>query len=156
MILFLVDQWGSGGREIGQRLAHRLELPFWDAAGGPHPGALHEDGVVVGDCPCAPVGEQRELIRVLIHCDMDTRIRRMMERFGLTYNQAAREAMQRDRECARRYGLDTGRKWTDSSEYHLTVHSGYLGIPGAVELLGQFVALHMMRKRRGLYDDREE
>lgn len=155
MVLLIVSQWGSGGPEIAQQLAQRLDLPVWTSRDQEYSRQwIGQDCVVVGDCAHFSLEKNPNLMRVFIHCDMDTRIRRMMDRLGLTHDQAAREAMQQDRQQARWYGLETGKKWTDINEYDLTVHSEFLGISGTVELLCQFVALHTMRKRRGLYEER--
>ena len=68
---------------------------------------------------------------------------------GLPAGEAGREALRQDRERARLYGVHTRGKWADLSRYDLTVDSGPLGIAGTVELLSQFVALKVMRRRSG-------
>ena len=89
------------------------------------------------------------LIRVFIHCDMDHRVERIVQQYGLPAGEAGREALRQDRERARLYGVHTRGKWADLSRYDLTVDSGPLGIAGTVELLSQFVALKVMRRRSG-------
>ena len=74
---------------------------------------------------------------------------RIMEENHLSREQAQRKALYQDRERARLYGFYTGEKWANLDRYDLTVNSSLLGAAGTVELLGQFVALNVMRKRRG-------
>lgn len=88
-------------------------------------------------------------MRIFIHCDMEHRLQRIMEENHLSRDQAQREALYQDRERTRLYGFYTGEKWANLDRYDLTVNSGLLGTTGTVELLGQFVALNVMRKRRG-------
>ena len=73
----------------------------------------------------------------------------LVQQYGLPAGEAGREALRQDRERARLYGVHTRGKWADLSRYDLTVDSGPLGIAGTVELLSQFVALKVMRRRSG-------
>lgn len=161
MIITIGRRYGSGGKEIGQRLAAGLGIPFYDAdfvlnAGGAEEAsqavrAMASGGscVIVGFCADQILAGEKGLIRVFIHCDMETRVRRAIREYGLLPEEAEREILRQDRERARLYGVCTGEKWTDLSHYDLTVDSGSLGIAGTVELLGQFVAMKVMRRRPG-------
>lgn len=164
MIVTIGRKHGSGGREIGQRLAHRLGIPCYDAdsvSGEAEfdPASIQtmaDQGpcVIVGCCADHILAGTEGLIRVFIHSDMDHRIRRIAKKHGMTPAEAEREALRWDRERARIYGCFTKGKWADLSRYDLTVDSGPLGISGTVELLNQFVALKVMRRRPG--GDRHE
>lgn len=158
MIVTICRKYGSGGKEIGRQLALRLGVPFYDADLAPEGSeearfgairALADRGpcVIVGFCADHILAGREGLIRVFIHCDMDRRVERIVHQYGLARPLAAREALRQDRERARLYGFYTGGKWADLSRYDLTVDSGPLGIAGTVELLGQFVALKVMRRR---------
>lgn len=160
MILTIGRKYGSGGKEIGQRLAGRLDIPCYDADLGP--GGAEEERfasiramadrgpcVIVGFCADHILAGRPGLIRVFIHCDMERRVERIVHEYGLPREEAGREALRQDRERARLYGFYTGEKWADLGRYDLTVDSGPLGIAGTVELLNQFVALKVMRRRGG-------
>ena len=126
MLITIGHTYGSGGLEIGRRLAARLEIPCGDAEA--------DEGAVRS---LAGRGS----------CVVDQRVERLMRERGLSPAEAAREALRQDRERARLYGLHTGAKWGEVGRYDLTVDSGPLGVSGTVELLSQFIALKTMRRR---------
>ena len=125
MLITIGHTYGSGGLEIGRRLAARLEIPCGDAEADE--GAVRS---LAGRGSC-----------------VEQRVERLMRERGLSPAEAAREALRQDRERARLYGLHTGAKWGEVGRYDLTVDSGPLGVSGTVELLSQFIALKTMRRR---------
>lgn len=157
MVVTIGHKCGCGGREIAQWLAGRLNVPCRDAdpfAGAEPSGELlrlAEEGscVVTGFCADHLLAETDGLIRVFLHGEPDRRAERIAQKTGLSLEEARREALSRDREWARRYGVYTGGKWAEASRYDLTVDSIALGVPGTVELLSQFIALKVMRRRVG-------
>ena len=160
VVITIGRKYGSGGKEIGQRLAQRLGIPCHDAdlelRGGENEQfaairAMAAQGpcVIVGFCADHVLSGTEGLIRVFIHCDMDHRVERIVQQYGLPAGEAGREALRQDRERALLYGVHTRGKWADLSRYDLTVDSGPLGIAGTVELISQFVALKVMRRRSG-------
>lgn len=160
MIITIARKYGSGGLEIGQRLAKSLSIPCYNAdllpggSGDEQFAAIRnmaEAGscVIVGFCADYVLEGTPGLIRVFIHSDMAHRIARLQKDYGLTAAEAERQALRQDRERARLYGAHTHRIWADLSRYDLTVDSGSLGISGTTELLRQFVALKVMRRRHG-------
>lgn len=159
MIITIARKYGSGGREIGRRLAKHLDIPFYNVDALPHQNKdwqeqilqLADRGpcVIVGFCADYVLAGRDGLMRIFIHCDMEHRLQRIMEEHSFSKEQALREALYQDRERSRLYGLYTGAKWAHLDRYDLTVNSSLLGTSGTVELLGQFVALNVMRKRRG-------
>lgn len=161
MIITIARKYGSGGREIGRRLARELDIPFYNVDSLPTGGndgwqqqilqlAAKGSCVLVGFCADHLLAGREGVMRVFIHCDMEHRLRQIMAENGLTREEAQREALFQDRERSRLYGFYTGAKWANLDRYDLTVNSGLLGIGGTVDLLRQFVALNVMRKRRGL------
>lgn len=161
MIITIARKYGSGGREIGRRLARELDIPFYNVDALPDGGnedwqrqilALADKGscVLVGFCADHLLAGREGVVRVFIHCEMEQRLQRIMAENGLTREQAQREALFQDRERARLYGFYTGGKWANLDRYDLTINSSLLGTAGTVDLLRQFVALNVMRKGRSL------
>lgn len=161
MLVTIGRRYGSGGLEIGCRLARRLGVPCYDADRQSDSPEERVENILswADQGPCVIVGfcadhvlEGREgLIRIFIHSDMPHRLSRIASQYGLSADRAEQEALRQDRERALGYGLHTGEKWTDLAHYDLTVNSGPLGLDGTVELLSQFVALKVMRRRPGAY-----
>ena len=165
MIITIARKYGSGGRESGRRLARELDIPLYNVDTLP---TGSDDGwqeqilqlaakgpcVMVGFCADHLLAGREGVMRVFIHCDMAQRLQRIMEENGLSREEAQREALFQDRERSRLYGFYTGEKWANLDRYDLTINSSLLGTAGTVDLLRQFVALNVMRKRRGLYEER--
>lgn len=160
MIITIARKFGSGGLLIGQQLAKRLDIPCYNAdllpggSGDEQFSAIEKMAgygscVIVGFCADYVLKNRSDLIRVFIHSDMESRLQRICTDYGISIEEAQRRALQEDRERARLYGAHTGMIWADLSHYDLTIDSGPLGISGTVELLSQFAALKVMRKRTG-------
>lgn len=157
MVVTIGYKYGCGGREIAWRLSQRLDVPCCDAdpfAKEAHSAALKDlaargNCVVTGFCADHLLAGTEGLIRVFLHGGPDRRAERIARENGLALEEARREALSQDREWARRYGVYTGGKWAEASRYDLTVDSAALGVSGTVELLSQFIALKVMRRRNG-------
>lgn len=195
-IITIGRQYGSGGREIGEKLAEKLEIPFYDkelleraandsgickelfenhdekptssflyslvmdtysfgyssAAFTDMPInhkvflaqfeavkklALEGPCVMVGRCADYALSEFHNCFSVFIHSDMESRIRRIAQKYGMKDNKA-RDAIQKtDKSRSSYYNYYTNKRWGDASSYHLSVDSGKLGIDKTVECIIQ-------------------
>ena len=195
-IITIGRQYGSGGREIGEKLAKRLEIPFYDkelleraandsgiceelfenhdekptnsflyslvmdtysfgyssAAFTDMPinhkvflaqfeavKKLAAEGpcVMVGRCADYALSELSNCFSVFIHSDMESRIRRIAQKYGMKDNKA-RDAIQKtDKSRSSYYNYYTNKRWGDASSYHLSIDSGKLGIDQTVECIIQ-------------------
>lgn len=100
MLITIGHTYGSGGLEIGRRLAARLEIPCGDAEadeGAVRSLAGRGSCVVVGLCADHVLSGQPGLNRIFIHCGMDQRVERLMRERGLSPAEATREALRQDR-----------------------------------------------------------
>lgn len=160
MIITIGRKFGSGGLEIGQKLAKRLDIPCYSAdrlpggSGDERFAVMREMAnsgscVIVGFCADHVLDGHPELIRVFIHSPMEYRVSRLCREYGLSAEKAERQALSEDRERARLYGAHTKKIWADLSHYDITVDSSLLGINGTVELLRQLVAFKVMSRRSG-------
>ena len=80
MLITIGHTYGSGGLEIGRRLAARLEIPCGDAEadeGAVRSLAGRGSCVVVGLCADHVLSGQPGLNRIFIHCGMDQRVERL-------------------------------------------------------------------------------
>ena len=93
MLITIGHTYGSGGLEIGRRLAARLEIPCGDAEsdeGAVRSLAGRGSCVVVGLCADHVLSGQPGLNRIFIHCGMEQRVERLMRERGLSPAEAAR------------------------------------------------------------------
>ncbi len=195
-IITIGRQYGSGGREIGEKLAEKLEIPFYDkelleraandsgickelfenhdekptnsflyslvmdtysfgyssAAFTDMPInhkvflaqfeavkklAMEGPCVMVGRCADYALSEFSNCFSVFIHSDMESRIRRIAQKYGMKDNKA-RDAIQKtDKSRSSYYNYYTNKRWGDASSYHLSIDSGKLGIDKTVECIIQ-------------------
>lgn len=195
-IITIGRQYGSGGREIGEKLAQKLEIPFYDkelleraandsgickelfenhdekptnsflyslvmdtysfgyssAAFTDMPInhkvflaqfeavkklAMEGPCVMVGRCADYALSEFSNCFSVFIHSDMESRIRRIAQKYGMKDNKA-RDAIQKtDKSRSSYYNYYTNKRWGDASSYHLSIDSGKLGIDKTVECIIQ-------------------
>ncbi len=195
-IITIGRQYGSGGREIGEKLAQKLEIPFYDkelleraandsgickelfenhdekptnsflyslvmdtysfgyssAAFTDMPInhkvflaqfeavkklAMEGPCVMVGRCADYALSEFSNCFSVFIHSDMESRIRRIAQKYDMKDNKA-RDAIQKtDKSRSSYYNYYTNKRWGDASSYHLSIDSGKLGINKTVECIIQ-------------------
>ena len=195
-IITIGRQYGSGGLEIGEKLAEKLEIPFYDkelleraandsgickelfenhdekptssflyslvmdtysfgyssAAFTDMPInhkvflaqfeavkklAMEGPCVMVGRCADYALSEFSNCFSVFIHSDMESRIRRIAQKYDMKDNKA-RDAIQKtDKSRSSYYNYYTNKRWGDASSYHLSIDSGKLGIDKTVECIIQ-------------------
>ena len=180
-ILTISREFGSGGRELGKRLAdllgfdyydreiiaaiaqargldenyvektletgawQRVPLTFHNSFGtgsvmqSSHISLLQEQTRVVEDIgkagkDCVIVGRNADVLlsdyhpfTVFVCADMDTKVRRCMERApeneGLSRKEIEQNIKRIDKNRAQTYEMITGKKWGQGSSYHITVNT---------------------------------
>ena len=149
-IITIGRQFGSGGHEVGNRLAERLDIPLYDhnlireplsdlvfnrqsaiirklAEKGP--------GIFVGRCADYILGDYSNCINTFIYAYKDDRIRRIMKLYELNEKQAADKIKKTDRERKLYYEARTGREWGGIESNSMMFNTSLLGIDGAVDAL---------------------
>lgn len=191
-VITIGRQYGSGGHEIGEKLAARLGISFYDkklleiaaretgldinylreidekpssllftlasgantglTATGAFTGLPMADQVfislsklvqgIAAKESCVIVGRaadyilrDTDAINVFIHAELEHRIKRVMERNGISEDKARDLIQKTDKERASYYNRYVGKKWGALTNYHLSIDSGLLGIDGTVDLI---------------------
>ena len=201
-IITISRQYGSGGRLIGQKLAERLGIPFYDKelitlAAEESGFAEHlfekndrnitnsllyslsmygntmglydmplndklfiaqsktiqnvaEKGpcVIVGRCADYVLRNKPNVLNVFIHSDMESKVRRVVEDYGVESDNVVELINKTDKRRANYYNYYTGQKWGRLENFDLTVDSSKLGIDGTAEFIAQFVGDY--RKQKGI------
>lgn len=94
-----------------------------------------EPCVLVGRCADYILKGSAHLLRVFIYADMDARVKRAVEEYGMNPDRARKEILQSDRRRARHYEEFTDGVWGARANYDLMINSSKLGISRAVELI---------------------
>ena len=99
--------------------------------------AEEERCVIVGRCADHILRERRDCLHVFIHSDMPYKVERSIREHGLEASEAEAVLAKRDKARAQHYNFYTSQVWGMAQNYHMTLHSGFLGEDSCVELLCQ-------------------
>lgn len=104
---------------------------------------IAEEGpcVVVGRCADYVLEEFSNCINVFVISDMETRVRRVMERHNISEQKARDMVVKTDKQRMSYYTFYTDRKWGDPGNYDLTIDTSVIGVEGAVALIKHFVEI---------------
>lgn len=206
IILTIGRQFGSGGREIGQRLAKELGIGYYDkelisvaakesglcedvferaderASNGlsyaftmgyssflggmfaPYNDILSNDGlfkiqsdairtlaerescVLVGRCADYILRDNPACLSFFIHSSVESRIQKIVERQGVTVEEARSLMEKTDKSRAAYYNYYTNKTWGMASSYNFSIDVSVLGLDETVAFIKGFVE-HKMNQR---------
>jgi cytidylate kinase len=72
---------------------------------------------------------------VFIHADLENRVRRISNLYGLTANKAHDRIRKNDKSRSSYYNYYTSKEWGDADSYDLCINSAKYGIDGCVALI---------------------
>ena len=98
---------------------------------------LAESGrcVIVGRCADYILRERTDCLHVFICADMESRAKRIVERYGENKKSPEKRLNEKDQKRKVYYRNDTGRLWGQAQNYDLCLNSGVLGIDTCVDLI---------------------
>lgn len=98
--------------------------------------AKTENAVIVGRCSDYILKDEPvKLLNVYIYAPKDARVKRVMERDGVTEQQALQLMKRNDKQRRFYYEFYTDRKWSAHENYHLTINSEVFGIDGTADII---------------------
>lgn len=198
-IITISRQYGSGGREIGSKLAKELDIPFYDneiitraakesgfaeaafaraeekatnsllysIAMGMNAFGTQDFGfsslslddkiflaqsniirkvaqegpcVIVGRCADYVLKDMENVISVFLYANLDARIMRAVQLYGISKDKAAEEVTKHDKRRANYYNYHTSEKWGTIYNYALSLRTDYGGIDHTVQVIKQYVS----------------
>lgn len=110
--------------------------------------AEKESCIIVGRCADYALENEEHMISVFIHGNLDTRVKRIMEKRQLDEDAARNLIAKTDKTRASYYNYYTSKKWGESKSYTLSIDSGALGIDGTVDFLYQFALAHEAKLKK--------
>lgn len=199
-IVTIARQYGSGGREVGQKLAELTGYKFYDKdlitlaaqKSGLSQDALHhvdekaansllytlalgssvynhgvehvnlpindrlfvvqseiikelaangEGAIVVGRCADYVLAGRKNLVRVYITSEFDTRVKTVMKRHELSESQAKDLIVKTDKRRANYYSYYTGEKWGKADKYDLVIATDRVGVEGAAKMIADYIQM---------------
>ena len=95
--------------------------------------------------PCVIVGrnadyilkDRKDTLNVFIHADMESRAKRIVERYGECDKSPEKRLTEKDQKRKVYYKNYTGRNWGQAQNYDICLNSGALGIETCAELIVQ-------------------
>lgn len=91
--------------------------------------------VIVGRCADYILREYKDCLHVFIYADMESRAKRIVERYGETDKSPKKRLEDKDQKRRVYYKNYTGRSWGEAHNYDLCLDSGKLGIETCAELI---------------------
>ena len=133
-------QFGSGGHEVGNRLAERLDIPLYDhnllRMAARELGVSDEDVAKVDETMLGRfLSGYANVINTFIYAYKDDRLNRIMDIYKLTEKQAADKIKKTDRERKLYYEARTGREWGGIESNSMLFNTSLLGIDGVTDAL---------------------
>lgn len=193
-VITISRQFGSGGHEVGEKLARQLNVPFYDKAliamaakqsglseevfahadekatssllysmvmgnysfGARVPGinempindklfiiqsdiikkaASEGPCVVVGRCADYILRDYENCLKVFVHANKETRIRRSIAKKDCEEKKAADFVTKKDKQRANYYNFYSNKRWDDLQNYDISIDTSRFTLDEAVELL---------------------
>lgn len=97
--------------------------------------ADRESCVIVGRCGDYVLRDHPGTLSVFVYAPTEARIKRIMERHSVGYDEAKDLMNKTDRRRINYYNFYTGRKWGKFDHYDLMINSHLLGIEGSAQLI---------------------
>ena len=101
--------------------------------------AEEEACVIVGRCADYALQEYKNSLHIFIHADEDFKIKRVMDTFNISEDEAREMMIKKDKQRQSYYNYYSTKKWGRSDSYDLSISSSVLGIDGTVEMLIQYI-----------------
>ncbi len=140
---FLYSLIASGGLR-GVSDAMHYEMPINDKVFINQSKAIKELAnkgacIFVGRCADYVLEEEKDLLRVFIYSDMDSKIKRISGIYNLTEKQAKDKIVKIEKTRKTYYNYYTDRSWGSMASYDLCINTGLTGTDGAAEIIKDFL-----------------
>lgn len=98
-----------------------------------------ESCVIIGRCADFILHDRKNVIKVFVYSDMEDKIKRATEIYGLNKEKAEKEIKRIDKLRANHYKHYTEKEWDDHSNYDICINSDTLGVEKSAELICEIV-----------------
>ena len=99
--------------------------------------AAEGECVIVGRCADFILRDRKDCLNVYIHADMESRAKRIVERYGECDKSPEKRLTEKDQKRKVYYKNYTGRNWGQAQNYDICLNSGALGVETCAELIVQ-------------------
>lgn len=142
-------RYGTGASMIAQELSQKLGIPVYDKAYIEN--ELDDDDytkeaefirqlatsscIILGRCASEILKDQPNVFNVYVCADKEDRIRRIMQKESLCY-QDAKELLEKNDRQRDDFNVEhTGKAWGDVNNYHMILDTSRLGVENCADIL---------------------
>ena len=97
--------------------------------------AEKESCVIIGRCADFILKDRKDVIKVFIYSDMESKIKRATKFYGLNEEKAEKEIKRIDKLRANHYKHYTEQEWNNHANYDICINSDELGVEKAAEVI---------------------
>ena len=101
-----------------------------------------ENFVVVGRCADHILKDRDNVVKVFIYADIDSRVKRAVERKEIDPARAKQAVLKADKSRANYYSFYSGKKWGLAENYDLCINSTHINTDQAVEIILNYIELY--------------
>lgn len=131
-IITISREFGSGGRFIGEEVAKKLGIKYYDKE---IIGQIAKESGLAEKEPCVIIGrnadyilkDRDDVLNVYIHGDMPEKIQRICKLHNISEADAVKMINDIDKRRIKNYNFYTDQKWGKASNYTLCLNSSKLG-----------------------------
>ena len=152
LVITISRRFGTGAGLIAEELSGKLNVPVYDKAYIEHEleGESYADEaevirelashscIILGRFASEILKDQGNVFNIYVCADKEDRIRRVMEKKSLGYEEAKATLEKNDRERADYYYRHTGKVWGDVNNYHMILDTSQLGIENCAGILMKY------------------
>ena len=102
--------------------------------------AEQESCVIIGRCAFDIFKDYKNALKIFIHSRMETRIRRIVQRYGVSESDAKLMIVDNDYTRELYIKTFTGSEWYDARNYDLCLDVGKFGVNGAVDYIMKLIS----------------
>lgn len=121
---------------VDMPISHKVFLAQFDSI-----KKLANEGpcIIVGRCADYALSDYKNCIHLFIHAKMDSRVKRISQKYNLTEEKAKDMINKKDKQRSSYYNYYSSKKWGHADTYDFSVDSSILGIDGTVKLIKQYI-----------------
>ena len=152
LVITMSRRYGTGASIIARELSKRLEIPVYDKVNVEQKlyKNIYESEVevikelaqkpciILGRCASEILKGRKNVFNIYVCADKEDRVRRIMEKDGISYEEADEKVERTDEERALYYHEHTGKAWGDVNNYHMILNTSDLGVENCADILMRY------------------
>lgn len=152
LVITMSRRYGTGASIIARELSKRLEIPVYDKVNVEQElyKNIYESEVevikelaqkpciILGRCASEILKDRKNVFNIYVCADKEDRVRRIMKKDGISYEEADEKVERTDEERALYYHEHTGKAWGDVNNYHMILNTSDLGVENCADILMRY------------------